>query len=648
MTLLTPLGLLALITLPIIFLLHLRRERLRRVVVPSLLLWQHLPQDNGRQRKWLLPMTLLLLLHLTIAGLLALALSQPQWLTNLFRGRGTHIALVIDTSTSMQAEETTRTTRLDQARDQARQVLGSLGSNDRVSLIDAGPDATLLASGSSDNRAALLTVLDSISAGGTGTNLADALTLAQVATEQERGRSFRNNRIIVLSDLEPPAEASLPLERIEWRRVGNNIGNIALVNFTATPRRVGDSTTFDVFARIVNYDSNPYGLAVRLYGDGEPLGDPTPVSLQANGERVLAWDITTAAETLRAELNVDDILDSDNVAYLSLSRSRPAQVVLVSAQPDLLSRVLVSLPNVQVHTIAPDTYNSSPLAGSADITIFDNVLPAAFPAGGVLLVDPPPTGDTRAVLSVAEAPPPPDTLVPIIPPGADEMLEQVSLGNTRFGSPVRLDVPAWAEVQLVLRERSLLAGSQQASMPGDVPLIVRGQTGNSDIVIWTFDPDETSLPTRVAFPVLTGLTIGDLLPPAPPTSLLAGQPLTIQPHPRADTIELEAPDGQTRQVAISRTVLLDGLDQAGFYRLVQRANNDVLYAGVLAVNTGTARESNLAARAMPVNVAPFVAAEVPAVAQAAQQEHQEHALWPWLVLAALGVLVIEWLYVHFR
>ncbi|RMD75160.1 MAG: VWA domain-containing protein, partial [Chloroflexi bacterium] len=77
MSLLAPFGLLALLTLPVIVVLHMVRSRRRQVVVPSLLLWQQIPlRPSTRRRR--LRLTLLLLLHLIAALLIGLALAQPQ------------------------------------------------------------------------------------------------------------------------------------------------------------------------------------------------------------------------------------------------------------------------------------------------------------------------------------------------------------------------------------------------------------------------------------------------------------------------------------------------------------------------------------------------------------------------------------------
>ena len=86
MTFLFPLGLLALLTIPIIIVLHLLRERRRRIAVPSLLHWQNLPRRPEGERIRRLPLTLLLLLHLLVAGLLGVALAQPQLLGALSGG----------------------------------------------------------------------------------------------------------------------------------------------------------------------------------------------------------------------------------------------------------------------------------------------------------------------------------------------------------------------------------------------------------------------------------------------------------------------------------------------------------------------------------------------------------------------------------
>src|SRR5687767_11382107 len=100
MTFLVPLGLLGLLTLPLIMLLHLIQQRRRRLRIPSLQLWSPLsPPVQHKPRR--LPITLLLLLHLLVATLLALSLARPLLPGGLFQP--TNTIVVLDISTSMAA-----------------------------------------------------------------------------------------------------------------------------------------------------------------------------------------------------------------------------------------------------------------------------------------------------------------------------------------------------------------------------------------------------------------------------------------------------------------------------------------------------------------------------------------------------------------
>src|SRR3954452_7641962 len=168
MTFLLPLGLLALLTLPVILLLHMLRERRRRVAVPSLLHWQNLPRKREGQRIRRLPLTLLLLLHLLAAALIGLALGRPQ-LVGALGGSARQIAIIVDTSTSM-AARAGASTRFALARERARAVLSGMESGDRAILIAAGPTAQVIASAGATDVAVLLEALERLRPGGTGTD----------------------------------------------------------------------------------------------------------------------------------------------------------------------------------------------------------------------------------------------------------------------------------------------------------------------------------------------------------------------------------------------------------------------------------------------------------------------------------------------
>jgi hypothetical protein len=599
-----PLGLLALLILPIILVLHLLRERRRRVAVPSLQHWLNIPRRREGERIRRLPLTLLLLLHLLIAGLLALALARPQ-LAGTPRGTARQTVLVIDTSTSM-AAGAGATTRVSQAQALARDLLRELQPGDQATLIAAGPTARVVADGGAGDLAALLAALDQLRPGGDGADLAGALALAEAELDSQRER-----RIVAISDGSqagalPPA--SVP---IDWRTVGDEQPNRAIIDFAT--RLWGGK--LQLYARAANYDAAPFQTTLRLYGDNQLL-DTQSVQIDADGETELTWTLPASYATLRAQLDARDALPADDQGFLAVARPRPISVLLVSAKPEALRRALTAA-GAQVAVADPSRYDDAQAGAKAVVlTVFDSFLPQAWPPGAALAINPPagspliatePSGGTIPSGELTQS-------------GA--LLEGLSLGGVSFGiiQPVR--TPAWAT--------TLLAR-------GDQPLILRGRDGEHEIAIWAFDLASGNLPTRLAFPLLVARTARDLAPAPLPAAIQAGAALPLHTVPGVTTIQVTGPDGA--RATMPSTTALSGLTQPGFYR-VEAAD----FNGQIGVNAGSVVESDLRQRqaAPQTSNAQFIE---PAQANDSLQRRMTD-LWPWLALGALALLMLEWGYIH--
>lgn len=616
MSILAPLGLLALLALPVIIILHMLRERRRRVVVPSLLLWQQLPQQRAARRRRRPPLTLLLLLHLLAAALLGLALARPQWSLASF-GAERHLALVIDTSASMAAPAPAFSgSRLDAARARARTLIGSVGARGSTTLITAGPQARLVDAAGAEGVSRLTATLAGLRASGAGSDLAGALTLAETALQGRAG-----GRIVVLTDAALPTLAAELSGRpvavpIEWESLGGALDNRALITFAARPR--AGNGPVHVYARVANYGSRPLRTVVRLAGDEQVL-DTRPVSLQPDGEVELTWTVPRGMTLLRAELDGEDALPADDVAALSLVEHRPVRALLVAAQPTPLERALRAVPGLELELVSPADYRGS----TADLTVFDGVLPPAWPAGGVLVVHPP-AGSPLLNMSPTPRSPPEATLS--VSPAGSALFEGVSLNTVAFGAAPDLAPPERAVVLLAR---------------GDQPLIVSWRSETSAIAVWSFDLAQSNLTTRLAFPLLVARTVRDLTPPALPASVLAGAVVALRPDPRATTLELTAPDGAVTRIAVTAgSPARFTPDQPGVYALAEWEGSRLLYQGRIAVNAGAAFESDVRPQPLPGPVAPSALRSTEGAAN--------RPLWPWLAAAALLVMLAEWFYVHGR
>jgi Ca-activated chloride channel family protein len=629
MSLLFPLGLIALIALPIILLLHLLRERRRRVTVPSLLLWQNMPRRPDGRRSSVLPLSLLLLLHLLVALLVALALAQPQLLSTIFRTGGQQIVLIIDTSTSMAAQDGGRT-RLAAAQNEARTLINRLGANDQLAIIAMNSHAHVLARGGSENQQELLGALNSLQAGG-ATNLAEALTLAEASLDPER-----QGQVIILSDnalLGTSAPKQVLSADLRWQQIGSNQGNKAIVSFAAQNRSNSPTAPIHVYARVANYANQSSETWARLIADGQQI-DERFVEFPANGEAELTWTVPAGTNQLSLEIQGNDALAIDDVAQLSLAQVRPLRILLVSEQAsaaannvdpqasansDLLRRALNAVPGASVGTIAPAQYTSSQSASQADLTVFEEFLPEAWPAGGVLVIAPP---RGNSLIQVQDTRPISTTSLR----QRGSLLSGLNLDTLRRATVAEID-SEWGEVLL---------------SDGETPLIARQRIDQSEIAVWAFSLRDTNLPTRLAFPLLVARSVRDLTPQALPNALNVGDDLRLQPSPRASTISVSAPDGQTAQYEGQAELLLENLNQAGFYSISELSDDgSVLYNGRVAVNIGNPSESDLRSQDLPeISTAPLP------VSASSEAESSGRELWPVLTLLALAVLFIEWIYVH--
>ncbi len=611
MTFLLPLGLLALLTIPVIVVLHLLRERRRRVAVPSLLHWRNIPRQPEGERIRHLPLTLLLLLHLLVAGLLGLALAQPQ-LAGALGGGSRQLAIVLDTTTSMAARNGSMT-RFAQAQERARAALRSLGPGDSATLVAAGPAARVVASGGKADLAGLLAALDRLKPGGAGADLPGALTLAEAAFDGPRHR-----QIVVLTDGGPQAgSATLPTRlsaALDWQQIGNAQPNHAIVAFAA--RSWG--ANMQVYARAANYGPATFFSVVRLYGDDRLLGT-RDIVIAPNGETELTWTLPATYAHLRAALDGEDGLPQDDDARLSLAQTRPIKALLVSAKPATLQRALVAVPGVSVTVLEPANYTQAAADASApELTIFDSFLPEAWPTGAILAIHPPAGSTLLEVAGPSRA----ASSAELSTNGA--LLAGLSFGGVNFGPVQPVERPAWAT--------TLLAD-------GETPLILRGRSATHEIAIWSFDLATSNLPTRLAFPLLVARTVHDLAPLPLPSSLQAGAPLSLHPDARAEELRISGPDGVSTTLAAAPAITVDTLTQPGLYQLEERRAGTLLFRGQVPVNAGAPIESDLRPRPRPQ-----IASAAPA--QAAEPQRQMNDLWAWLALGALAVLMLEWGYLH--
>jgi hypothetical protein len=181
MPLTTPLALLGLLFVPAVVAMYLLKLRREERLVPSTLLWQRLVADVEANAPWQrLRRSLLFLLQLLLVLILVLLAARP--FIERPAGLARDIVLVVDTSASMAATDVAPN-RLSAAKEAALNALRDLPAGGKVSVVEAGRTARIVAAGSSDLgriRLAIESIRPTTAAG----DLSDALELASELASQ--------------------------------------------------------------------------------------------------------------------------------------------------------------------------------------------------------------------------------------------------------------------------------------------------------------------------------------------------------------------------------------------------------------------------------------------------------------------------------
>lgn len=350
--------------------LYLLKPAPRRIVIASTLIWERVlhrkRRDTERWRWWLS-----VLLSLLIAMLIAFAIARPD--TGPGGIDAKRITIVVDNSPTMRALRSDGRTRLEQAVEEARQLIAAGGAAGRTQVVDTM--GTLGAPAFEDRRRALAE-LDRIGADVRGKPRFPEAVRADATADAAR--------IVFITD--GVAELDVP-KGVEVVSVFEPAANVGLTAFDvrALP---GDPRRYEAFVAVANAGAVPQQVAVAVAGAGR-----APV------ERVLdvkARDTRTLTVTLpdfvggpvRASVRADgDAFALDDEAYAFLPVTKVAKVALVTPGNRALEQALRLDPRVVLTILTPQQYASR---AGFDAYVFDRFAPPAAPAAPVLLIRPSP------------------------------------------------------------------------------------------------------------------------------------------------------------------------------------------------------------------------------------------------------------------
>ena len=465
---------------PIVVVLYLLKVTRRRRTVSALFLWQRVVEEQQRhalfhrlRNFWSMLLNLLILLCLILAA------AQLRWPG--FSGVEGNTLLIIDNRARMQARDASGRTRLDVAKQLALNMLRPTTARNPTGLIilEEKPVTEVSLTDDADElKRAVDAILPSDSAG----KLDDALRLAEKILASRPG----SKRILLLSD-EPARKA---LKDVEFKQVGltsESLDNVGIEGMEARSPPANPEAA-EVFVKAANFSRTGKDVKVELTVD-QSLFDLKAIHLSPGESKAIIFSgianskrYANSRGLIVARIEDQDALSTDNQAYALLPERNPPRVLLVTRNNWFLENALQAGETSETQIVSPANYRSS-LNQAFDVVIFDRELPAGvtLDSPGNLLflgVSPVPAGVMSDHPVVVETDP------------GDPIMRFVDLGASTILRAARLprEIPGWTV-------RAPVEGT-------DGPLVLSLESSRRRRAIFAFDPIDSDLPVRVAFPLL--------------------------------------------------------------------------------------------------------------------------------------------------
>lgn len=699
MTWLTPAiaGIAAAIAVPTLLLLYFLKLRRQDVEISSTLLWKKAVQDLQANAPFQrLRKNILLLLQLLALAAVLLALGQPQ-IEGDRATTGRH-AIVIDRGASMRAldgvdENGNPVSRLDEAKRRALAFVDTLrepgvfgvSEADRAMVVTFDSTAEMLQPFTSDKRL-LRQAIESIEPTDAPSRLDEPLRLVraqaplQAPPEEADAETAEPlpgavGTIHVYSDGRTEGGDAVDLhagDEIEFVSLGQaETGNVGITALDAR-RQLREPEEVSVLVGLQSTERQQTSVAVELLIDGNTVAarrlvlPPATIEQRTNeaGEPVeLVTPTTSGVEfqvrrpgsaVIEARIldaatgGTPDVFDRDDRAWVVLPGAKRLRLALVTYGSLVLSEALSALPVERVEVFTPDTFEDIDDPFSLfDVVVLDGWLPPTpdspegselgLPPGSWLVFDAVPTGPS-SLIDKGEGPP-----TEIVDWRRDHpTLRGLALSAVRLSASRTVETSEDGTATVI-------------ASTGTGPAIVSLASARTRAVVVPWDLDESNWWLEPSFIVFLGQSVRHVTDGGPGDARQASRPGVSRGETLPvgiDTAELTPPQGDSLTVPVDNAgqAIAGPLNEVGLYSLAWNG----------APGPSDTRDGNRSIRQFAVNLADSRASDITPVRELVIRAERVGAagvesgssraprpLWPWLILACLAIITLEW-YVYNR
>ena len=595
-----------LLILPLIifYFLKLRRQRLE---IPSLLLWQQVLEDsrvNSPFQKF--KKNILLLIQLLILCLLVLAAMDPFTIGS---SSGAKLPVLVDCSASMGAVNKNGQSRMELVKEKLKELIENKREEQEFSIIAFSNTARRVCSFTS-NRQILLESVKKLKVEDVEGNFEDALRLTQAMT-----KSSQFGEVLLYSDGNLADVPTFDLSfKLNYQKIKNErLSNIGITKMSAV--RSGESS-WVVFIQINMNEFFKGGAELQIFQNDEKIGSDKIFSGDKLSQRLSFRVDGSKSSVITAKLIPEnsDSLDVDNEAYLSLKLARPL-FVYINDSMDLVKNIVANISGVR---LVP------PTSDIVDLVITDKKEDFEI--------------DAKTMMSFKVIP---DDLKPFLTTEStqskiidwdrtDLILQHTSLDDVLLMETVKFKNDS-KPLEIEKKAYEILSYGEKA------PVILKKNLGNKTDYYLFFHYHASTLPYKIAFPIMITNTVNKALADAGLSEKSGNKTGTfpetfLKPETEYSVI---SPGGKTEKTKSNERGLISGIAalKSGAYEIIE---------GKEAVTTvGISLLSPLETSLEKLNSVKFNEISVKVNEEEAQTDK---SLWGLITFIAFLFLIIEWWY----
>lgn len=579
-----------------LLLLYLFRKRYTDQIVPSSLLWEQVMREQQATTWWKkLQRNLLFFLQFVILTLLIFALARPFLGSNEIGGE--HLVMVLDPSATMTSKNKKDESLFQSALDDMEDTINHLDSSQRVSIILAGAQPSILIANEQDKRK-VKGMMRKLEPTFQSADLPKAIKYAGAMLAKNSGEIIVYTEGFSKSALKGEVMAApLTIQNYEGKD-----DNLSLKSF-GTAESGG---TVKGAAQISNQSSKDREVTVRIEHEGEVL-KTIKQTIKKNSEVQISLDNLPIRTYYKAAIDSKDSYEADNAQISFPSIKKDPTIYAVG---NVNSFVAKALSHLGKETIQVDKL--SDIENTEDgIFILENIPEKDWPKRPSLILSPAPGGSMKvsAKKELREG---------LKASLNDPLLQYVDLSKVYIQS----SFPYTG------------TGLDTVVSSGETKLISKGLHNGVPLVVLGFDIKDTDWPLHTSFPIFLYNALDYLTEREANIGYLApGDKQEIASLGSRDKATVVNEEYEVMEDSIIKGGYITAPSKPGLYRITENSGGEKRER-LFAVSLDDREKEMAGAKSFKVNP----------VDESGKRNSEErpNEIWPWLVLIGLVILSAEW------